>query len=987
MGPVGNKILSQALAVYPDYQEAQIALEFILNAFPEESAKALAKDNMAAQGLISLCSASPPLARMLARDPAATVLLFKQGEIFQPKDRAAMDAELEVHVREAESLVDLQKEIRRYRHAAMARIAVRDLCGLASLDEVMRELSDLAAAALGQTCEWCFQNLAQKYGCPGELDCKGDKTGFAVIGMGKLGGHELNFCSDIDLIYIYKIPPRQQEMTSGGSAAPVHFHDFYTRLAEMVTDVLHRVTEDGIAFRVDLNLRPGGKESPIAHSLDAAEIFYTIYGETWHRLSLIKASFAAGDAEVAESFLKMVRPFVYRRYLDYGSLEEIRWLKRRVESAAGKESGLDIKRGRGGIRELEFLVQTLQIINGGRFPKIRETSTLGALEELSRTGFIEYSTKFQLEEAYRFLRQLEHRIQMVQMRQTHRLPDEEEAVARLAHGLGYSSANKLKEVLRQHCEIVHEHFSRLMGEKDSPGSERHLAERLLSGSMDDAEVMDALTTMGFNNVPAAMEAIKSLTGIHATSRLHERSRKLLKGLAPALLSQVSAAPDPDMALMNLDRWIHRVVHRWGVHALLAENPIVAGSLTRLFGSSNFLSRMFINHPQLAEQLILQDENANWKSRREMEEDLSRELQEEENPEEKLAILRRYQNEEILLIGMQYVFDKLSVEEVSHYLTRLAEVCIDRSLSLAIESIDAWNGGSRDSKPPFVVMGMGRLGGEELNFNSDLDLLFVYETPENLQSAGEVAKFGYFVRLAQRFISLLSVPTVHGLGYRVDMRLRPSGTVGPLVVSLESFRDYYRNEARLWERQALIRTRVVAGHPGFGDRVLREVHRFAYKEPLHPEAAREMRRMRNRMEIELARETEGSFNIKTGLGGLVDVEFGVQYLQLKYGGEHPRLREPNTFKAIKAMGEEGILTGNDLQDLMDGYDYLRRVETHLRLLHDFSTDKLRFDSDAAKRIARGLGYKAEQETTAVEAMREEYERVTKNVREVYERILN
>jgi len=970
----------------PDHQGVQIALDCILKAIPEESAKAIAEDDMAARGLISLCAASPPLARMLARDPMATVRLFQQGEVLRPKDRAALDAELAVHVREAESLAELQRGIRRCRNSAMAHIAVRDLCGLASLDEGMGELSDLAVASLEQACKWCFRNLAQKHGPPDGLDLKGHKTGFAVIGMGKLGGHELNFCSDIDLIYVYMSPPGRQEMTTGGSAAPVHFHDFYTRLAEMVTDALHRVTEDGIAFRVDLNLRPGGKEGAIAHSLDAAEIFYTVHGETWHRLSLIKAAFAAGDVEVAESFLKMVRPFVYRRYLDYGSLEEIRWLKRRVESAASRERGLDVKRGRGGIRELEFLVQALQIINGGRFPEIRETSTLGALERLSRAGFIDDAARVKLEEAYRFHRRLEHRIQMAQMRQTHRLPDDGEAVARLARGLGYPSAEKLKEALLQHSEVVYEHFSRLMEEKGGTGGGQHLAERLLSGTMDYAEVMEALATMGFHNVPAAMEALEYLTGVHVTSRFPERTRRLLKGLAPALLHHAAAAPDPDMALVNLDRWVHRVGNRWGVYALLAENPGVVEPLTRLFGSSNFLSRMFIDHPRLTDQLIMQEGSTVRKSRQEMEEDLSRELQDEEDPDEKLAVLRRYQSEEILLIGMQYVFGELSVEEASRQLTRLAEVCIDQSLSMAIERIDPRHRGSVDGKPLFIIMGMGRLGGEELSFNSDLDLLFVYEIPQKPHSGREVMAPEYFVRLAQRFISMLSVPMAHGLGYRVDMRLRPSGTVGPLVVSMESFRDYYRNEARLWERQALIRARVVAGHPELGERVMREVHRFAYEEPLPAGAAGEIRRMRHRMEIELARESEGHFNLKTGSGGLVDVEFAVQYLQLKYGGEQPLVREPNTLKAMGALGKAGILAGDDLHVLMAGYEYLRRVETHLRLLHDFSTDELRFDSEAAERIARGLGYESKGGVRATDAMREEYGKVTRDVRDVYERVV-
>ncbi|MBW2149211.1 MAG: bifunctional [glutamate--ammonia ligase]-adenylyl-L-tyrosine phosphorylase/[glutamate--ammonia-ligase] adenylyltransferase, partial [Deltaproteobacteria bacterium] len=311
---------------------------------------------------------------------------------------------------------------------------------------------------------------------------------------------------------------------------------------------------------------------------------------------------------------------------------------------------------------------------------------------------------------------------------------------------------------------------------------------------------------------------------------------------------------------------------------------------------------------------------------------------------------------------------------------------DQSLSMAIERIDPRHRGSVDGKPLFIIMGMGRLGGEELSFNSDLDLLFVYEIPQKPHSGREVMAPEYFVRLAQRFISMLSVPMAHGLGYRVDMRLRPSGTVGPLVVSMESFRDYYRNEARLWERQALIRARVVAGHPELGERVMREVHRFAYEEPLPAGAAGEIRRMRHRMEIELARESEGHFNLKTGSGGLVDVEFAVQYLQLKYGGEQPLVREPNTLKAMGALGKAGILAGDDLHVLMAGYEYLRRVETHLRLLHDFSTDELRFDSEAAERIARGLGYESKGGVRATDAMREEYGKVTRDVRDVYERVV-
>jgi glutamate-ammonia-ligase adenylyltransferase len=384
--------------------------------------------------------------------------------------------------------------------------------------------------------------------------------------------------------------------------------------------------------------------------------------------------------------------------------------------------------------------------------------------------------------------------------------------------------------------------------------------------------------------------------------------------------------------------------------------------------------MFIDNPHLVDQLVLHQGEGIRKTRKEMEEELSREIQLEEDSERKLAVLRRYQSEETLRIGMMHVFGELGVEEASQQLTRLAEACINGCLSLALERIDPRKGGGEDGQPPFVIMAMGRLGGEELNFNSDLDILFVYDIGHAHPSAGRELKAEYFVRLAQ------------GLGYRVDMRLRPSGTVGPLVVFLNSFRDYYRGEALLWERQALIRARVVAGHPGLGEQLMQEVNRFAYEAPLPPHTAAEILRLRQRMEIELARETENRFNLKTGRGGLVDVEFSVQYLQMKHGGERLRLREPNTLKAMKTLGQEGILTGEDLHVLMDGYKYLRRVETHLRIVHDFSADELRFDGDEAEQIARGLEYEARGGLCAANAMREEYEQVTRSVRDAYKRLV-
>ncbi|GAB4373241.1 MAG: bifunctional [glutamate--ammonia ligase]-adenylyl-L-tyrosine phosphorylase/[glutamate--ammonia-ligase] adenylyltransferase [Deltaproteobacteria bacterium] len=951
---------------------------------PREVCAAFAPDG-SRKALGRLLGASESIPERLAARPELVSRLFA-GEGFRtriPAERLAAEA-MEAADR-CGTEEEVQAALRGIRIREFTAIAARDLAGLSPLPEVTEDLSNLAAAALEGAIRFARRLLDERYGVPrvGEGERAGRECRFVVLGMGKLGARELNVSSDIDLIYLYETDRGTTDGGSGGKAIPPH--PYFVRLCETITRIVSENTADGLVFRVDLRLRPDGSKGALAHSLRAAETYYESWGQTWERGAMIKARPVAGDLGLGEEFLGVITPFVYRRSLDFTAIEEIQELKDRVDrtAARSRERGMDVKLGHGGIREIEFFVQTHQLVYGGKDPSLRLRGTEETLAALSAAGIVPEGERKKLVAAYRFLRSLEHRIQYHRERQTHLLPEREGDRRRIARAMGFADAAEFLAALKRHTAAVREAYGRLFRpeEERTPSEVSPEVEALFERELEGEELDGRLRALGFSDPAAAAKHLAALREGPPFTRLPVRARRYLEKIAPRVLQQVTQAPDPDMALGHMERFLSAMGARTMFYALLFENRKVIDVLVRLFGRSRYLSGYLLRHPEMLDTFLRKDLSPLVRSKSEMRKELGEALGACADFEEEMDELRRFKNAETLRIGLHDLAGNLSPEEGMFQLSALAEVLLGYALVLARREtsnrygVPMTAGEDGPVEARFCVMGMGKLGGEELTYHSDLDILFLYqgsgETAPRIGVAPEtfrkLSNHEYFAKVAQRLISILSTSTREGYVYKLDTRLRPSGNAGPLVSSREAFARYHEASAQLWERQALLKCRFVAGDRDFGKRMEQEIARFLFDRPLPGNAAEEIHRLRTRMEKEIGRERADRLDLKVGRGGIVDVEFAVQYLQLRHGPAHPAVRARATLKALYELHRAGILPEEEFRVLDEGYRFLRSLEVGLRLSQDASIE--RFDP--------GL---LEPET------RERYREVTERIRQIYLRIL-
>ncbi|KIH76094.1 glutamate-ammonia-ligase adenylyltransferase [Geoalkalibacter ferrihydriticus] len=985
-------------------------LERLANALSVEDLTAVLQDDELRRRLLRILGASPFLAGILCRDAHYFQRLLVDKDLLRSRGASEMANDLRASIADEADFDELQKGLRRYKRREILRIGGRDLCGLADLVETTAALSDLAGACLHRAYEICERLLRVEYGAPRLVSDEGGAASepeFTVLGMGKLGGRELNFSSDIDLIYIYSsergetagIPDGR-----GGVRNRIGLHQYYVKLAEMLTRAIGQATADGFVFRVDLNLRPEGSRGEMAISQRGAEVYYESWGQSWERAALLKARPVAGSRELGERVLKDLAPFIYRRYLDYGMVEDIKTMKMKVDRnlARQREGELNLKLGRGGIREIEFFIQALQLIYAGKNSHLRERNSLKALELLRREGLIKDEDHRQLHEAYVFLRTVEHRIQVVQERQTHNLPKKEEDLRLLARRSGFADEAAFKRVLEGHRQGVQAIYRDLFFTSEEKIREEVRPEILFlfDSAAEPDLVKDLLEEKGCRNVEGAYENLLLLRDGGPRTQLTERGRRILERIAPLLLQEVVDSPEPEMALNSLVRFLGALRARSTFYSLLAENREIIRMLVNLFGTSRFLSRIFIQHPEILDVLVSRQAAVIRKNVERLRSDLQEHLARVDDYEGKLEALRRFRNEEFLRIALHDLSGKLSLAEGTEQLSLLADVCLEQAVEIARGELLPRFGipqlrkeGEAPREAAFAILGMGKLGGHELTYHSDLDIIFLYEADGgNVPAPGtdparfrELTNQEYFSRLAQRIISVLTLQTREGHVYKIDTRLRPSGNQGPLVTSLPAFEHYHEASAALWERQALTKARVVTGPPDFARRLEEIRTRQVYCRPVPPQLKDEIYRLRTRMETEIARERADHFNIKTGRGGMVDVEFLAQYLQLLHGGDHPELRIANTTHLLGVLNRLKILGEEDFQVLGSGYVFLRRLENKLRLVHDQSINDLSGERGYLLKLARRLGY-PERPRRADQVFLEDYRRVTENIRAVFLRYL-
>ncbi len=887
--------------------------------------------------------------------------------------------------------------LRLFRKQEMLRIGLRDLLGKADLRETVSDLSDLAEVCLQKAYEWAEAGLRSRYGQP--LIERPDGTqipaGFAVIAMGKLGGRELNFSSDVDLMYAYTADGETEGVPSADGIVTnrITNHQYFIKLSEKLSAAIGEKTEDGFVFRVDLRLRPEGQQGPLAQSLGGYELYYESWGQTWERSALIKARPVAGDGAVGREFMERIAPFVYRKYLDYGAIAEIGDMKQKINKDVEQrgKTHRDVKLGYGGIREIEFVIQALQLIYAGRDRSLREKNALRALHILSQKGLITYQEHAELSKAYIFLRTVEHRIQILDDLQTQIIPSDEREQRTLARRTGYLERGKEAEALLRdyagHTRKVRSIYDELFA---FSGEER-VSEKvddgyglLLDPETSEQDAVVSLKSFGFRDPEKAYRNLLLLREGAAFVHQTPRSRKLFNEIFPSLFRELVVSPDPDMALNHLESFLAAQGSWETFQALLKLDTSAGKVLVAVFANSEYLSRMLVGRPALLQNLLESRKAYGVGTYALFTKELAEALDRASGISEKLDALRRFKHQEEVRIGMADLLSNLKLTAVSRDLSKLAEVCLEAALRLA-NSETGRRYGIHGPLSGLAVIGAGKLGGRELSYGSDLDILFVFKEDLAPPPPPGLTVFEYFSKIAEKTISYLSALTREGFAFRMDTRLRPTGSKGPLVQSINAFKGYYFTQAETWERQALLRARPVAGDPAVGADFCSAIQDLIYRDADKESLADDIRAMRRRMEEEVGKESGKNYNIKQGVGGLVDIEFLVQYLQLLHGKKHRWIRVPGTYNALRALGRERLLSKEGCRVLMDSYLFLRQLESRMRIVSNQATSELNRDPAKLWSLARRMGY-SDTDLPAGQKLLHDYEGLSRRVREMFERVL-
>jgi glutamate-ammonia-ligase adenylyltransferase len=925
-------------------------------------------------------------------------LLSDQKFLSQQNDKQPLEARLAAMIADDVDDATFFHQLRLFRKQEMLRIGLRDLLNRADLQETVADLSSLAEVCLQKAYEWADAGLAKRHGRPvmDNLDGSAAPAGFAVIAMGKLGGRELNFSSDVDLMYVYTADGETEGVSSADNARTnrITNHQYFIKLAEKLSAAIGDKTGDGFVFRVDMRLRPEGQRGPLAQSLGGYEIYYESWGQTWERSALLKARPVAGDDAVGREFMDRIAPFVYRKYLDYSAIAEIRDMKQKINRDVEQKgrTNRDVKLGYGGIREIEFVIQALQLIYSGRDRTLREKNALKALHILSQKGLISYQEHDVLSKAYIFLRTVEHRIQLLDDLQTQTLPNDEGELRTLARRTGYfgpgSEAGALLRDYADHTKKVRGIYDDLFaftGEEGAVEASARDYSTLLDPETREQEATKLLQTFGFRDPGKAYRDLLLLREGAAFVHQTPRSRKLFNEVFPSLFQEIVVSPDPDMALNHLESFLAAQGSWEAFQTLMRIDPSAGKVMIAIFANSEYLSRMLVSRPVLLQNLIESRKSSHAGTCAAFAKELSEALERSPDLAAKLDALRRFKHMEEIRIGMADLLSNMPLTAVSRDLSKLAEVCLDEALTLAA-SVTGKHYKALGFTTGLAVIGVGKLGGRELSYGSDLDILFVFSDARAASPPPGLTVFEYFSKVAEKTISYLSTLTREGFAFRVDTRLRPTGSKGPLAQSINAFRNYYAHQAETWELQALLRSRCVAGDREVGKEFASSIADLIYRDQDRSALANDIISMRQRMEDEIGRESTASYNIKQGAGGLVDIEFLVQYLQLLHGKRHTRIRVPGTHNALRALKREGLIDAGTYGTLMRAYIFTRQLESRMRIVSNQATSDLRRDPEKIRPLALRMGY-PDRDTSAGEKLLGEYESLSRQVRAAFTRLLS
>mgnify|MGYP001810377757 CR=1 FL=1 len=796
----------------------------------------------------------------------------------------------------------LKQQLRRLRQQVLLRIIVRDLNGLANFHEVVQTTSALAEVTLQQAISFHTTELSKQYGMPRGQD--GEVQSLIVVGMGKLGGAELNVSSDIDLIFAYE----QEGETDGGQV--ISNQEFFTKLGKKVIAALDDITEDGFVFRVDMRLRPFGSEGALVSCLDALEDYYQNYGREWERYAWIKGRVVAGPSQALSNVLK---PFVFRKYLDFNAYASMRDLKVQIQRDV-MQRGLEdnIKLGRGGIREVEFVAQVFQLIRGGQDTELQVKPTLQVLELLAQKRMLPPEAVAQLTEGYIYLRNVEHRLMYIDDQQTQDLPKSEESRQRLIMMMGLESWGEFLAQLNHHRAIIQAHFDATFSDAGHQALEQETA--IWQGTIEKLAALDYLTGLGYQDAAETYQRLQALHGSSRYKQLPEQSKFRFDKLMPMVIQQSAETQSPDVALLRSIILLESICRRASYLALLAEFPESLQLVIKLCGASPWLAQYLTAHPILLDELLDTQTLYDAPDFTAMQAELTKKMQAlAGDTEAQMDTMRHFKNAAVLRFAAQDIGGLLALETLSDYLSALAELILQVSLQVIWPTLKF----KHQDTPQFAIIGYGKLGGKELGYVSDLDIIFLYEDAHPDASDN-------YARFAQRINNWFNSLTNAGLLYETDLQLRPDGNSGLLVSSVNAFEEYQLRKAWVWEHQAISRARFVAGDVQVGLRfsAIRDKVLMQVRDP--QTIMQEVTQMREKMRASHPPKPE-LFDVKHDKGGIIDVEFMVQYLVLLHAHAHPQLLgNIGNIGLLHLLAELGMVDAMLAEDVASAYRTYRKI---------------------------------------------------------------
>jgi glutamate-ammonia-ligase adenylyltransferase len=899
--------------------------------------------------LLGLADHSPYLWALVQEDPDRLVRL-----LMRPPDES-LDALVQgLASRRDEQEAEFMPALRRAKRESALLIALADIGGVWDVVTATEALTRFADAAVRAALAF----LVRKHARAGLLALDADApdpengSGLVVLALGKHGARELNYSSDVDLIVLYdsaatSIPP-------GTEPGPM-----FARLTRALARLLQERTSEGYVLRVDLRLRPDPASTPVALSTVSAYQYYETVGQNWERAALIKARPTAGDLKLGERFLADLAPFIWRKYFDYAAIADIHAMKRQIHAVRGHEQvvvpGHDVKLGRGGIREIEFFVQTQQLIFGGRRPQMRGSRTLDMLQQLCADKWISAEALGDLSRAYAFLRRVEHRLQMVADEQTQRLPFEREALTRFAKFCGYARLDVFTADLTHHLTRVERHYARLF--EDAPALSVASGNLVFTGVADDPATLATLQALGFQRPEVAAETVRGWHFGRRAAVRSARAREVLTELTPALLEAFAGSGDADAALSAFDEALARMPGSVELLSILRSNSSLRELFGDVLGSAPRLAQVIATRPHVLDAAIDPARSLDFDTSFDddaMGARVETFVSQGQSTEDALNRARDFAAEEMFHIGLNLLSGRLDPDRAGRAYSALAQGLIAALLERVIEAFAAEHGRIRGGR--VAIVALGKLGSREMTAASDLDLMLIYDFPADANESDGRKRLGpglYYARLTQRLISALTAPTKAGRLYEVDMRLRPSGRQGPLATQFASFKLYQEEEAETWEHMALSRARLIAGDASLGADVARTVRQTLTRERDPAKVAQETRAMR----ALIAREKgdRDVWDLKLAAGGLVDIEFIAQYLQLAFAHAHPAILDVSTRKVVEEAGRAGLITPEQAEVLIDAHRLYTDATQFMRLSTTGPFDPAKAAAGVKRRIAGASGF--------------------------------